>query len=50
MLHIYNITYVYLLHHYFVSLVTMLHYTLLHYYFITYLLYNIFSYVVNIII
>lgn len=45
MLHIYNITYVYLLHHYFVSLVT-----LLHYYFITYLLYNIFSYVVNIII
>ena len=49
MLHIYNITYVYLLHHYFVSLVTMLHYnivTLLLYY----LLYNIFSYVVNIII
>lgn len=38
MLHIYNITYVYLLHHYFESLVTMLHYnivTLLLYYLLT---------------
>lgn len=38
MLHIYNITYVYQLHHNFVSLVTILHYnivTLLLYYLLT---------------